>query len=286
MSMAASWLISENSRDSCSAGIIQMKISLQLFTVRKYSQRNLYDTLRKIFQIGYKSIEAARIGFDAKSAAVINRARQDFGLSVLSSQIKFSQLNDDFSQTLSFLHEVECGNAVISMLPLHYIFGGDEGLKRFAADMNALAKRYKNEGIRLAFHHHDFEFLKFGSKRGLDILLENTDPALVFFVSDTYWAQKGGMCPAALIRRLGKRAISIHLRDYTLLPPFFAAKPGDCRIGSGMLDIKEILTACTETGIEFISIEQDSKDPFNDIALSLGYVKSLAGMVEGSAEID
>jgi sugar phosphate isomerase/epimerase len=280
MSMAASWLISENSRDSCSAGIIQMKISLQLFTVRKYSQRNLYDTLRKIFQIGYKSIEAARIGFDAKSAAVINRARQDFGLSVLSSQIKFSQLNDDFSQTLSFLHEVECGNAVISMLPLHYIFGGDEGLKRFAADMNALAKRYKNEGIRLAFHHHDFEFLKFGSKRGLDILLENTDPALVFFVSDTYWAQKGGMCPASLIRRLGKRAISIHLRDYTLLPPFFAAKPGDCRIGSGMLDIKEILTACTESGIEFISIEQDSRNPFYDIALSLGYVKSLAGMVD------
>ena len=79
MSMAAFWLISENSRDSYSAGSIQMKISLQLFTVRKYSQRNLYDTLRKVFQLGYKSIEAARIGFDAKSAAAINRARQDFG---------------------------------------------------------------------------------------------------------------------------------------------------------------------------------------------------------------
>jgi sugar phosphate isomerase/epimerase len=263
-----------------------MKISLQLFTVRKYARKNLYDTLQKICQVGYSSIEAARIYFDTKSAAVINRARQDFGLSVPSSQINFTHLNDDFSQTLSFLHEVECGNAVISVLPLHYIIGDDEGLKRFAADMNTLAKRYKKEGIRLAFHHHDFEFLKFGSKRGLDILLENTDPALVFFVSDTYWAQKGGMCPAALIRRLGKRAISIHLRDYTLLPPFFAAKPGDCRIGSGMLDINEILTACTESGIEFISIEQDSKNPFNDIALSLDYVKSLAGMVEERAEMD
>jgi sugar phosphate isomerase/epimerase len=268
------------------AGSIHLKISLQLFTVRKYAQKNLYDTLRKIFQLGYRSIEAARIRFDAKSAAAINRARQDFGLSVLSSQIKFSQLGDDFSQTLSFLHEVECGNAVISVLPLHYILGGEQGLKRFAADMNALAKRYKNEGIHLAFHHHDFEFLKFGSKRGLDILLENTDPTLVFFVSDTYWAQRGGMCPAALIRRLGKRAISIHLRDYTLLPPFFAAKPGDCRIGSGMLDIKEILTTCTETGIEFISIEQDSRNPFNDSVSSLDYVKSLAGMMEGRAEMD
>ena len=215
-----------------------------------------------------------------------NRRRQSTApgrilvISVLSSQIKFSQLNDDFSQTLSFLHEVECGNAVISVLPVHYILGGDEGLKRFAAEMNTLAKKYKKEGIRLAFHHHDFEFLKFGSQRGLDILLENTDPALVFFVSDTYWAQRGGICPAALIRQLGKRVISIHLRDYTLLPPFFAARPGDCIIGSGMLDIKKILTACTETGIEFISIEQDSRNPFDDIALSLGYVKSLAGMVD------
>jgi len=268
------------------AGSIHLKISLQLFTVRKYAQKNLYDTLQKIFQLGYRSIEAARIRFDAKSAAAINRARQDFGLSVLSSQIKFSQLGDDFSQTLSFLHEVECGDAVISMLPLHYIAGGEEGLERFAADMNTLAIKYQNEGIRLAFHHHDFEFLKFGSRRGLDILLEKTDPALVFFVSDTYWAQKGGMCPAALIRRLGKRAISIHLRDYTLLPPFFATKPGDCRIGSGMLDIKEILTACTETGIEFISIEQDSNNPFYDIASSLDYVKSLIGMLEERADRD
>jgi sugar phosphate isomerase/epimerase len=286
MSMAASWLLSESSRDSSVAGSIHLKISLQLFTVRKYAQKNLYDTLRKIFQLGYSSIEAARIGFDTKSAAAINRARQDFGLSVPSSQIKFSQLNDDFSQTLSFLHEVECGNAVISVLPLHYILGGDEGLKRFATDMNTLAKKYQKEGIRLAFHHHDFEFLKFGAKRGLDILLEKTDPALVFFVSDTYWAQKGGMCPAALIRQLGRRAISIHLRDYTLLPPFFAAKPGDCRIGSGMLNIKEILTACTESGIEFISIEQDSKNPFCDIVSSLDYVKSLDGMVEERAEMD
>jgi sugar phosphate isomerase/epimerase len=286
MSMAASWLLSESSRDSCVAGSIHLKISLQLFTVRKYAQKNLYDTLRKIFQLGYSSIEAARIGFDTKSAAVINRARQDFGLSVPSSQIRFTQLGNDFTQTLNFLQAVECGNAVISLLPPHYILSGEHGLKRFAADMNALAERYRREGIRLAFHHHDFEFLKFGSKRGLDILLENTDPALVFFVSDTYWAQKGGMCPAALIRRLGKRAISIHLRDYTLLPPFFAAKPGDCRIGSGMLDINEILTACTESGIEFISIEQDSKNPFCDIVSSLDYVKSLDGMVEERAEMD
>jgi sugar phosphate isomerase/epimerase len=263
-----------------------LKISLQLFTVRKYARKNLYDTLQKVCQVGYNSIEAARIGFDAKSAAAINHARQDFGLSVPSSQIKFSQLRDGFSQTLSFLQVVECGIAVVSVLPLQCILGGEEGLKRFAADMNALAERYRWEGIRLAFHHHDFEFLKYGTKRGLDILLEGTDPALVFIVSDTYWAQKGGVCPAALIRRLGKRAISIHLRDYTLLPPFFAAKPGDCRIGSGMLDIKKILTACTESGIEFISIEQDSQDPFRDITASLEYIKSLDHRIEGHAEMN
>jgi sugar phosphate isomerase/epimerase len=226
MSMVAFWLLSENSRDSCSAGSVHLKISLQLFTVRKYVQKNLYNTMQQIIQIGYKSIEAARIGFDAKSAAAINRARQEFGLSVPSSQIKLTQSGNDFTQTLNFLQAVECGNAVISLLPSHHIFSGEQGLKRFAADMNALAERYRREGIRLAFHHHDFEFLKFGSKRGLDILLENTEPVLVFFVSDTYWAQKGGICPAALIRRLGKRAISIHLRDYTLLPPFFAGKNG------------------------------------------------------------
>ncbi len=44
--------------------------------------------------------------------------------------------------------------------------------------------------------------------------------------------------------------------------------------------------AYTETGIDFISIEQESRNPLNDIALSLGYGKSLADMVEERGEMD
>jgi hypothetical protein len=41
-------------------------------------------------------------------------------------------------------------------------------------------------GLKLAYHNHDFEFTKFGSTNGYEILLNETDKT-VDFEMDLYW---------------------------------------------------------------------------------------------------
>jgi sugar phosphate isomerase/epimerase len=253
---------------------VNMKISLQLYTVRKYSQKDLYKTLERVSAIGYKSIEASRIDFDMKTADILKNAQLNFGMETLSSQITYKKLKTDFSQIVSCLHSVNCSNATVSVLPLNYLLKGSEGIRLFSQDLNILAKKYLQEGIRLSYHHHDFEFLKFGDKRGLDILLSECDPELVAFVCDTYWAQRGGVSPATFIRSLKRRVLSVHMRDYNLVRSGLYIHSKDCAVGSGMLEIKEIIDACNANGIEFISVEQNSSNPFQDIATSLKYVQA------------
>jgi hypothetical protein len=45
----------------------------------------------------------------------------------------------------------------------------------------------KAGGLKLAYHNHDFEFTKFGSTNGYEILLNETDKTLVDFEMDLYW---------------------------------------------------------------------------------------------------
>lgn len=255
--------------------LLVLRIYLQLYTVRKAARKDLWATLQKISDVGYNGVEAARIEFDKNSAEILTKAKENFGLEVVGSQITYDKLAHDFSKTLDFLNSTNCKNAIVSVLPPEYLFKGEDGLKMFSEKLNVLGCRYKNEGVRLSFHHHDFEFLKYGKRFGIDILLKETDPSCVYFVSDTYWAQKGGVCPTEFIEKLGNRLNSIHLRDYKLSRRVLGIKPMDCVIGTGMLNVNGIIEECQKQNIKFLSVEQNSKNPFVDIAESFEFIKAL-----------
>ena len=51
--------------------------------------------------------------------------------------------------------------------------------------MNAEGRALKAVGLRYIYHFHAFEWISFGDTRGIDILLDETDPDAVYF-SRTY----------------------------------------------------------------------------------------------------
>lgn len=245
-----------------------MKLSVQLYTLRKPARKDLYGTLCAVSAAGYHAVEAARVPFTKASAEVFRRCREESGLEVRSAQIKFHLLRDDFEAMASWMHQTGCGVAVVSVLPMDVLRGGEDALKRFCGEMNGLGGRYAQEGIRLAFHHHHYEFLKFGDRRGIDILLEGLDPKRVGFVSDTYWAQKAGANPVTLLQKMQGRLAGVHLRDFTTLRrgPFLYSS--DCPVGSGLLDMAAILRQAVLSGAGYGAVEQNSRNPLEDIAAS------------------
>ena len=147
-----------------------------------------------------------------------------------------------------------------------------EGYHRFAREASEVAEALAGAGLTFSYHNHDFELERYGSKTGLEILIDESDSRLDFEI-DTYWVQHGGGDPAAWIRRVSGRIPLVHLKDMTV-------KGGQVRmaeVGEGNLNWPAILEACREAGVEWYIIEQDicDRDPFESLAISLKNVKAM-----------
>jgi sugar phosphate isomerase/epimerase len=164
-----------------------------------------------------------------------------------------------------------CPYAGIGGLPGEY--RSAEGFARFAREASQVARRLAEGGLRFVYHNHSFELEKFGDRTGLQILYEDSDPAVFLSEIDTYWVQHGGGSPAAWIRRLKGRAQCVHLKDMTNR----GGQQLMAEVGEGNLDWPDILAACREAGTEWYIVEQDTcqRDPFESLAISLRNLRAM-----------
>ena len=138
-----------------------------------------------------------------------------------------------------------------------YLMGEDrksiDDYKRHADKMNEAGRRCKAAGLQFAYHHHSFEFVKYGAETGWDILVSRLDSDLVALEVDVFWLAAAGLDPAATITRLGPRVKLVHLKDRAAGPPELdeskVAKTAFKEVGSGTLDFPRILRACKDVGV-------------------------------------
>lgn len=246
-----------------------MKIGVQLFTVRKQAKKDLYGTLKDLRQTGIRYIEAARIEFNENTANIFKRASEDFETEVVSTQIKYGTLDGDFSNVLNFHKITGCKNAIISVLPTENIVGNNASLMQFCKKANILAIKYKDEGINLCYHHHDFEFIMRKEGIQFDILKEHLSEDVKFII-DTYWATKGGFAADKLIESLNSRVKGVHLRDYALVGA--ARKAKDFALGGGVINFKEVIETGKKYNVEYGAIEQKTKIPMQELRKSVEYL--------------
>ena len=127
--------------------------------------------------------------------------------------------------------------------------------------MNEAGKRCRAAGLQFCYHHHSFEFVRYGDQRGWDVLVSRLDKDLVGFETDVFWLAAGGLDPAATIRELGSRVKLVHLKDRAAGPPELdeskVAKTTFKEVGSGTLDFPAILRAAQAVGVTHYFVEQD-----------------------------
>lgn len=244
-----------------------MILALQTYTVRKDAKADLPGSLDRIQSMGLTHLEWARLPIGSEEANLL----RDRGMTVVSVQAKAKILERNFSQVVAFCRLTDCSLVIVSVLSLSGILGGTTNLRRFAKRLNDLAARYRQMGIRLAFHHHDFEFHKLRGEYKLDLLIGWTDPS-VSFVLDTYWIRRSGQNPRAWIERIGDRVCGLHLRD--CLPPPRRGKPRDCPLGRGTIPFTKTLESLPSS-VLYGAIEQNSSNPWTDLAISCEYMHAL-----------
>lgn len=251
-----------------------MLLSLQMYTVRRLARADLSQTLYQTAQAGYAAIEAARVPLTRSTLTALEQARTEYGLITHSFQLKYKQLADT-AVTLPFLQRAGCRVAVVAALPFRFMHADEQRLAGFYKGLNMLGAQYNREGICLAYHHHDFEAVRFGDRRGFDVLDNALDYNLVKLVCDTYWLQKSGYCPQLYILRHAGAVAGVHLRDYGVRGTALLPVPADCSLGEGMLDISAVLQAAQQAGASYCAVEQNSRNPLEDIAKSMNYLIKL-----------
>ena len=66
-----------------------------------------------------------------------------------------------------------------------------DGYRRAAEDFNRFGEAARERGLRFYQHNHSGEFAVENGTRLYDVILEETDPRLVFFEMDIFWAYVG-----------------------------------------------------------------------------------------------
>ncbi|WP_323847404.1 sugar phosphate isomerase/epimerase [Microbulbifer magnicolonia] len=236
---------------------------VQLYTLRELMAQSVERTLEQVAAAGYRQVEFA--GLFGHSPAVLRRWLADLDLSAPASHFPQEVLEADIEQALDTA--VALGNRylVLPWLDAHRRTLAD--YQRLVENLNRWGARCQEAGLRLAYHNHDFEFVATEGVIPYQLLLEHTDPQLVFFELDTYWMHRAGQQPLALFERYPGRFPLWHLKDAT-------ADGAITEVGQGVIDFSRLLHSARQAGLEYGFVERDDADnPLDSIRQSFAALR-------------
>jgi sugar phosphate isomerase/epimerase len=244
-------------------------IAAQMYTVREAAAQNLPGALERIAELGYAAVELA--GLFGWKPGDLARTLNGLGLNCISAHVSLTELKNNLAGEIETYLELGAAFIVCPWLPPE-LRQDETSYFSLAGDLNLIGERCRDNGLRLCYHHHEFELTRYHEKYALDILLENSDPTNLQLEADTYWLKYGGEDPADYIRRWAGRIPLIHLKDMTATRP-----PTYAEVGTGLLNWAGIFEAAYLGQAEYYIVEQDicPGDPFDSLKLSLENLRQL-----------
>ena len=236
-------------------------------------EKDWEGTLRKLATMGYSYIESGNVFGDDPD--YYRKFLKEVGLIGFTGSITMAGLlnEDDLTKKINELHTWD-REYLVCYWP--WLDGGldkkPEDFKMMADQFNQAGKICKENGIRLAMHNHDKEFVDVGDgKYGIEVFLENTEPALVTVELDLYWCKFGGGDPIDLIKKYPGRFDIYHVKDMDNTPERYFECPG-----SGIIDFPEIFKHDQKSGVKYYIVEVDrNPDPIPCMESSYNYLNGL-----------
>ncbi|WP_030434559.1 sugar phosphate isomerase/epimerase family protein [Actinoplanes subtropicus] len=238
------------------------QISIQLYTLRDLLTADLDGTLAGLHGLGFTKVEHA--GFAGRTAADFKRALDRHRLWSSSGHQAIPQPFDAaaWQRTLADARTIGQRYIVNPVGPIKgfqngQILSATTGVEwaAFAADLNKAGALARKAGLRLGYHNHYFEFYPLTDTPlvGCDILLAETDPELVHFEIDLYWAWYAHRDPVQLIAANQHRIRQFHVKDMT----WTATGGAFTDPGRGIIDFARIFAVVDHPEDHEYTIERD-----------------------------
>jgi len=239
-------------------------ISVQLYTLREQVAVDFPAVLARLGAKGYPGVELA--GFGGLDATTLARVLDDAGLTVSSAHVGLD-VDGGFGAALDAHRALGCDTIVVPSLP-HDGFGDADAVRLQAARLNDAFAIARDRGVTLGYHNHWWELAPLPDGRpALLHLFEQVEPGVIAEV-DVYWAQVGGVDPAALLRELGARVGLLHVKD----GPADSVRSPMVAVGDGAVDIPAVLAAAPGARWHVVELDRCATDMFEAVERSYDYL--------------
>lgn len=214
------------------------------------------QVLEELAATGYLGVETIDVpGGDPVAA---RRLFDELGLQLTSSH-SWSNPQDAEGRRRAFSAIAEMGSPGIA------VYGGDLATAAeidAAVDrLNAEARLAQSLGMTLYLHNETPEARVVDGARVYETLRARIDPSIRFQV-DIFWATCGGVAPGQMIRDLGDRVVSLHVKDAAVIAPGVGEGLGvpffNVAVGDGIVDVAGAIAAADMLpGLEWLIVEFD-----------------------------
>ena len=243
---------------------------------------DVVGTVKKIAAIGYQDSET--YGYDPDQgkyyglkASAFKQLLADHGMITTSGHYDFTKFFDKpadamtryVDQCIEGAHAL--GQRYITWPWLDPAFRTLENFRLLTGKLNAIGERVNKAGLGFAYHNHDFEFVDHGGENGYDIIMRETDPALVKLQMDLYWVMHSSkLSPSELFSKQPGRFVMWHIKDMDKVSRDYS------ELGNGSIDYTVILPEASKAGLQYYYIEQGgnfAKDPIQSVTDSAAFFK-------------
>lgn len=268
-------------------------LGVQLYSIRDYikTAEDIRLSFKKLKDIGYSEVQTA--GSGEISYEEMAEIAKECGIKVQGTHYKYSTMLEDLEKTVRE-HKALGTNLCGVGGGMRYMGTTREGVESYIKQVNKLADRLYEHGLKFTYHNHHREFNRLDGEdiSIMDMLVEGLNPEKTSFVLDTFWVATAGGDVCQWIEKLKGRIDIIHLKDRGFTTVDYGAPDERGRliqldykeIGKGNLNWDGIMKACEKAGVKYYCVEHDDyfidNDPFKSLKVSADFLKKYMRGIE------
>ena len=250
-------------------------IGAQMYSLRDRmtDEAGIRQVLKDVKKLGYNTCQMS--GFSrAVAPEAIRDALCEAGIECGATHFGFPDYENNLDEIVRIHKLWSCRYPGVGSMPDMYR-ASREGFVEFAKKASAIAEKLADQGLHFIYHNHAFELQKFDGLTGLEILMENSSPALQFEL-DLFWLQAGGASPEDWIEKVAGRMDVVHFKEMVGGNTLPMMAP----IGDGNMNWPRLMEKCDQIGVKYAFIEQDNAvdtDSLHCMERSIRYLSSIGG---------
>ncbi len=260
--LLSAYLPACKSAGAATAKGINQNFGLQLYTLRADMPKDPKGVLTQVASFGYKQVE----GFEGPQ-----------GIYWGMTNIEFKKLMDDLGMKIVSSHcdinkDFERKAAEAAAIGMNYLICPHVGpqksiddFKRFADTFNQRGEICKKNGLRFAYHNHDYSFKPVDGQLPQDVMMQGTNKDLVDFEMDIYWVVNAGQDPEAWFKKYPDRFRLSHIKD-RMKGVAATTKNVSVVVGTGSIDFASVLKTGVQNGLQYFIVEQEAYEGTTPLA--------------------